>query len=667
MFILAALLLLCVASSGLRISLLTRRRSALSPRTSTRLSALSISQVSSALEKEVESKPVLLYLPGLDGSGDYSLPTFRNLSNEYSVARLQITPDDRSSFLQVSEFILSALAKEPFQGRNVTLVGESCGALFAAHVALRAAAPSSKTSPVQRLVLVNPATSFDKTSWSLTGRAVAATGPAFPIVGLATLLTTAIEAKQIASVGQQIAARVTSVETAVAEMNSLMRAGSEVTRILPADTLGWRLAQFLEQGNSLLRPRLGDLNTPTLVLVGKNDRLLPSASEGRRLAKALPRAEFKEFEAGHALLDGSALDLGKEMRLARVFSPTRWAYTGRRPASASSADTSYLDFPVPTDEEMEAFEEEGSFYNNLIKPFSPVFFSTSPDGAVQRGLGAVPVGGEGRPVLLIGNHQIFGADLGIILREFIRERRTLPRGLAHPMTFSPSPSESEQGSGRGRGQGQGQGQGLASNGGLFLRFGAVEVSPMSLYDLLSRNETVLLFPGGVKEAFHGRNESYAVNWPKNDFVRMAALHRAIIVPFGAVGMADSVNMLLSPDELEALPVLGNWAKENQRSVPQARAGGNERMTAPILAPSLPQRNYFLFGKPLDTAELCPDVSDRAACKAVYEQAKGGVEGCIAKLLRFRESDAFKEAVPRTVYEVVHQGQQAPTGDPSLLY
>ena len=78
-------------------------------------------------------------------------------------------------------------------------------------------------------------------------------------------------------------------------------------------------------------------------------------------------------------------------------------------------------------------------------------------------------------------------------------------------------------------------------------------------------------------------------------------------------------------------------------------------------------NYFLFGKPLDTAELCPDVSDRAASKAVYEQAKGGVEGCIAKLLRFRESDAFKEAVPRTVYEVVHQGQQAPTGDPSLLY
>ena len=662
MLVLAALLLLCAASSGLRVSPLTPRGSAaLSTRFTTHLSALSISHVSSTVQKQGDSKPVLLYLPGLDGVGDYSLPTFRNLSSDYCVARLQITPDDRSSFLQVSEFVLSALAKEPFQGRNVTLVGESCGALFATHVALRAASPGSKMSPVARLVLVNPATSFDKTSWSLTGRAVAATGPAFPAVGLATLLSTAIEVRQIVGVGRQIAARITSVETAVAEMNTLLRAGSEVTRILPPDTLGWRLSQYLEVGNELLRPRLRDLETPTLVLVGKNDRLLPSAGEGRRLAKVLQRAEYKEFDAGHALLDGSALDLAREIRLARVFSPTRWAYTGRRPASASTSDSSYLDFPVPSDEEMSAFEEEGAFYNNLIKPFSPVFFSTSPDGAVQRGLGAVPVGGEGRPVLLIGNHQIFGADLGIILREFIRERRTLPRGLAHPMTFSsPPPSESTGGGGRG------QGQGLASNGGLFLRFGAVEVSPMALYDLLSRNETVLLFPGGVKEAFHGRNESYAVNWPKNDFVRMAALHRAIIVPFGAVGMADSVNMLLSPDELEALPVLGNWAKENQQSAPQARAGGNERMTAPILAPSLPQRNYFLFGKPLDTADLCPDVSDRAACKAVYEQAKGGVEDCIAKLLRFRESDAFKEAVPRTVYEAVHQGQQAPTGDPSLL-
>jgi len=662
MLVLAALLFLCAASSGLRMPPLTPRGSAaLSTRFTTHLSALSISHVIPTVQKQGDSKPVLLYLPGLDGVGDYALPTFRNLSSDYCVARLQITPDDRSSFLQVSEFVLSALAKEPFQGRNVTLVGESCGALFATHVSLRAASPGSKTSPVARLVLVNPATSFDKTSWSLTGRAVAATGPAFPVVGLATLLSTAIEVRQIVGVGRQIAARITSVETAVAEMNTLLRAGSEVTRILPPDTLGWRLSQYLEVGNELLRSRLRDLETPTLVLVGKNDRLLPSAGEGRRLAKVLQRAEYKEFDAGHALLDGSALDLAREIRLARVFSPTRWAYTGRRPASASTSDSSYLDFPVPSDEEMSAFEEEGAFYNNLIKPFSPVFFSTSPDGAVQRGLGAVPVGGEGRPVLLVGNHQIFGADLGIILREFIRERRTLPRGLAHPMTFSsPPPSESTGGGGRG------QGQGLASNGGLFLRFGAVEVSPMALYDLLSRNETVLLFPGGVKEAFHGRNESYAVNWPKNDFVRMAALHRAIIVPFGAVGMADSVNMLLSPDELEALPVLGNWAKENQQSAPQARAGGNERMTAPILAPSLPQRNYFLFGKPLDTADLCPDVSDRAACKAVYEQAKGGVEDCIAKLLRFRESDAFKEAVPRTVYEAVHQGQQAPTGDPSLL-
>jgi hypothetical protein len=40
--------------------------------------------------------------------------------------------------------------------------------------------------------------------------------------------------------------------------------------------------------------------------------------------------------------------------------------------------------------------------------------------------------------------------------------------------------------------------------------GAVEVSPMALFDLLSRNETVLLFPGGVSEAFHHRDQSNEV-------------------------------------------------------------------------------------------------------------------------------------------------------------
>ena len=47
----------------------------------------------------------------------------------------------------------------------------------------------------------------------------------------------------------------------------------------------------------------------------------------------------------------------------------------------------------------------------------------------------MPTGIEGRPVLLVGNHQLYGADLGMIIRQFLREKDTLVRGLAHPAIF----------------------------------------------------------------------------------------------------------------------------------------------------------------------------------------------------------------------------------------
>jgi hypothetical protein len=62
--------------------------------------------------------------------------------------------------------------------------------------------------------------------------------------------------------------------------------------------------------------------------------------------------------------------------------------------------------------------------------------------------------------------------------------------------------------------------------------------------LLQKNATILLFPGGVKEAYHRKGEEYKLFWPdKMDFIRMATMFDALIVPFAAIGVADSVNML----------------------------------------------------------------------------------------------------------------------------
>ncbi|MET0648030.1 MAG: alpha/beta fold hydrolase, partial [Pyrinomonadaceae bacterium] len=55
-----------------------------------------------------------------------------------------------------------------------------------------------------------------------------------------------------------------------------------------------------------LRPRLGELQTPALVVAGTADRLLDSATAARQMASLLPRARLKLLEGtGHvALLSG---------------------------------------------------------------------------------------------------------------------------------------------------------------------------------------------------------------------------------------------------------------------------------------------------------------------------------------------------------------------------
>jgi len=163
-------------------------------------------------------KPVLLFMPGLDGSGSYSAQSFRNLSSLFEIYCLEVKPEDRSTFTDVSAFLLDVLQREPFASKQVTLMGESTGALFACYLALR----SSKKKKISQLLLVNPATSYYDSIWPALGPLIAQVPePIFPAIGMGTLLLTAVEPRQIRSIGQPIIDRINSTATAVAELKKL--------------------------------------------------------------------------------------------------------------------------------------------------------------------------------------------------------------------------------------------------------------------------------------------------------------------------------------------------------------------------------------------------------------------------------------------------------------
>ena len=94
------------------------------------------------------------------------------------------------------------------------------------------------------------------------------------------------------------------------------------------------------------------------------------------------------------------------------------------------------------------------------------------------------------------------------------------RGLGHPVIFSAGPS-----SGRGELEGRvaaiarkttedGGAAEFTGNTANFQRFGAVMVTPRNFYRLMQTGQNALLFPGGVREVFHGRGEAYQLSGQK---------------------------------------------------------------------------------------------------------------------------------------------------------
>lgn len=261
------------------------------------------------------------------------------------------------------------------------------------------------------------------------------------------------------------------------------------------------------------------------------------------------------------------------------------------------------------------------------------------------------------------------------MADMFEERGIFARGLAHPVAFIGQ----QQGSNRSSNfnfELDGRTPGLLATGnnssGIgppnanFEKFGAVMVTPRNYYRVLQSGQNALLFPGGAAEALSG-NKSYPLLWPeKVDFVRTAARFNAIIVPLSAVGMLDSFNVIAEPQEIYKVPFIGERARRMNANITAARYDQNneeETIGFPLALPSMPARNYFLFGKPIDTSNIDP--SDKVACERIYKEAQQEVRRGIDDLIKAREHDPFKSTPQRLAYEQIF-GKKAPTFPVSKL-
>lgn len=645
------------------------------------------SMMSSSMEESVvfekieasheKKKPILLYLPGLDGVGISGTRQFDDLSNTFEFWRMMIDrSSDRSSFTELTTAVSSFIQEVAIENnRDVILVGESFGGLLAPSVALRVQSMTKRKaikSPIKGMVLVNPATSFDKTQWSTLAPILASlrhiereeeegTSLKLPtpysVVGGIALALTVPDRDQYQNIFNIFSSTKVSTADELQDVIGSMRDGfGMLADNLPATVIEHRVGQWLPVGVEVVNKRLKDLDTPTLVIAGEDDNMLPTKEEGERLVKVMKDCTSMFVKgAGHFVLDD-------RFNLTEAIIDASFDPLGKN-VDAKKYDP-ILDWELPTGDALrEAID-------NRVRPLrlatSPKFFSTGSDGKRRIGLGQVPNNTNG-PILFVANHQLLGLDLGLIIAELIEERGIAARGLAHPFVF--------QGGGNGFGGGAGptgtsrrvtkkNKEGIVDRPeGDFQTFGAVMVTPKNYYRLMQTGQCGLLFPGGVREVFHGKDEAYELFWPeKVDFVRVAARFNATIIPISAVGAADSASILLDNTEILDLPFgLGERALSNTQNTISARfdqENGDELFQPPLVVPKLtPARHYFIFGKPFDTSAI--DHQNKEACGIMYKDIKAELRRGLDDLLDARKKDPYQDFSARFITEQI-TGKQTPT-------
>ena len=328
-------------------------------------------------EGTTSSKPLLLYVPGFDGTYLSAFFQYPELHSIFEVRCLVSTMEDRSTFDKLKQSILKfiecetrtetdvedkqkrdpvseeeqktdVLSKEKTSfstflsgmmnhqkqdpsattsksvGRPVYLAGESFGGVLACEVAL--ALFEDTTINFQGLTLINAATCYDRSRLAAEGPPVTRLPKFLYVFGILKLLPMFLDEvsfpQLLAIVQGNALPSLIDNPTREAYMGRFALALPTMLKFMPQETFQWRLEEWLVTGCQrmektlpLLAAQATKSGLKTLIVAGENDLTLPSIAEAERLAQLLPNSHVHVVPAvGHANTCGTCLDLAAEMR-----------------------------------------------------------------------------------------------------------------------------------------------------------------------------------------------------------------------------------------------------------------------------------------------------------------------------------------------------------------
>ncbi|XP_076948945.1 phytyl ester synthase 1, chloroplastic-like [Bidens hawaiensis] len=572
-----------------------------------------------ACAQAIKNSPVLLYLPGIDGTGVGLVIHEKALGKIFNVQCLHIPVWDRTPMEGLIQIVEEMVMIEHTLSPNkpIYLLGESFGGALALAVAAR--------NPTIDLVLIlaNPATSYERSPLhflpSLLGDLPEEYYGMLPYA-MSPLVGDYIKIAMVRSYGRDY---LESLWQLFAGFSKDLQHLSVIAKILPKDTLTWRL-KLVKSIAAYANSRLHAVTSQVLVLASGRDNLLPSKEEAQRLFRSLKHCDVRVFEEnGHTILLESGVNMLTTIKTTSMY---------RR----SSKHDVLKDFLPISITEFKTSPMETWWYRLYM---DTVMFSTMENGKIVRGLAGIPDEG---PVLIVGNHMLMGIDVFSLVTEFLREKKITLHGLTHPEFINIDPEHEYY---------------MIPMADLLKLGGSIPISGLNFFKLLAKKSHVLLYPGGIREAFHRKGEAGKLFWPdKQEFVRMAVRFGATIIPFGGVGEDELLELIIDYNEMKINPLLNHMVNENNQGRINLREGvqgevAEQQFHIPVVLPKPHGRLYLKFGKPIRTKGKEHMLDDDDYMQELYLQIRCDVEKNIAYLLKKREDDPYRGTFERYLWQM----------------
>lgn len=219
------------------------------------------------------SGPAFVYISGIEGTGKNFFKQVDDLARDHTVLTLPLRPVGRYRMEALVDDLVHVIRDAGFE--SATVLGESFGGLMVLSAAL------ARPRFIERMILVNTFASF----------------PNRAKINLGVALCTVLPYSVLRSYRARTAPHnLFGADVAEADRRTFLE-----------NSRGANLEGYLARMRIIrktdLRPRLGEIKVPALVVAGTEDRVINAVESAREIAAGLPRARLKVLEGtGHAAL-----------------------------------------------------------------------------------------------------------------------------------------------------------------------------------------------------------------------------------------------------------------------------------------------------------------------------------------------------------------------------